>query len=576
MGRRGTVALCTIVKNEERFIRKCLASVQGAVDEIVIVDTGSTDRTVQIAEEMGAKVYHHPWQDSFSEARNFALQFVTSEWVLQLDGDEELERADIPLLREVVKSRQVNSLFVPILNYMPDGSISRLYYRRLFRTHLGHYQGIVHNQLVVSGATGQAEIRIYHHGYNLSPEEMAAKQARSERLLLKQMAEEPDDPFPRFNLGRIYRNQGRFQQAIQVCQEGLGLCLPGARTSTYFMLLFDLAYCLMMVDRLGEAEAYCRQGLEEDPKNLDLRFTLGTIYARQQRHAEAVREYQRYLDTLARCEREPRYGFTTVIVDSWGFENRARYHIGQCYIAMGKLHQAEAWYKDLLREKPDALCFRGLARCRILNKDLEGARQTLESAVASGYEDAFIHFQLGEVWRDMGNFVESVRCFARSAELAPSNVDVLNGYAHALMSAGQYEEAAEVLNKAHALAPSHVGVLIGLLRAYQRRGRPDEARAMVEALSALDIADAQANREVGDACVRLGLYSQAIFFYERALVLARPEARVLGNIASCYAQLGHPEAARLGYQAALELDPNYALARRNLAVLNRLSAPVKA
>ncbi|MBC7185989.1 MAG: glycosyltransferase, partial [Calditrichaeota bacterium] len=279
MRRRDTVALCTIVKNEERFIRKCLASVQGAVDEIVIVDTGSTDRTVQIAEELGARVYHHPWQDSFSEARNFALQFVTSEWVLQLDGDEELEREDIPLLREVVKTRHVNSLFVPILNHMPDGSISRLYFRRLFRTRLGHYEGIVHNQLVVSGPTGQAEIRIYHHGYNLSPEEMAAKQARSERLLLKQMAERPDDPFPRFNLGRIYRNQGRFPQAIQVCQEGLRLCPPGPRSSTYFMLLFDLAYCLMMVGRLSEAEACCLQGLEEDPKNLDLRFTLATIYA---------------------------------------------------------------------------------------------------------------------------------------------------------------------------------------------------------------------------------------------------------------------------------------------------------
>ncbi|MBC7186280.1 MAG: tetratricopeptide repeat protein, partial [Calditrichaeota bacterium] len=268
--------------------------------------------------------------------------------------------------------------------------------------------------------------------------------------------------------------------------------------------------------------------------------------------------------------------FTTVIVDSWGFENRALHHIGQCYIAMGKLQEAEAWYEALLGEKPDLLYFKGLAQCRILKEDLEGARQVLESAVAGGYEDAVVHFQLGEVWRDMGNFAESVRCFAKAAELAPANVDVLNGYAHALMAAGQYEEATEALNKAHALAPSHVGVAVGLLRAYLQLERPDEARAMVEVLSALDIANAQANREVGDACVRLGLHTHAIAFYEKALVLGPPEARVLGNIASCYAHLGHAEAARLGYKAALELDPSYELARRNLAVLNRLTAPVKA
>ncbi|MGQ9853751.1 MAG: glycosyltransferase family 2 protein, partial [Candidatus Oleimicrobiaceae bacterium] len=183
MKKEHTIALCTIVKNEERFIGKCLASVQGAVDEIVIVDTGSTDKTGEIAEKFGAKVYHHPWQDSFSEARNYGLQFVASQWVLVLDADEELERADIGLLRKAVQAPHVTNFFVPVINYLPEGNISRLYSRRLFRKGRGHYEGIVHNQLVVSGPSGQAEIRVYHHGYNLSAEEMAAKHARSERLL---------------------------------------------------------------------------------------------------------------------------------------------------------------------------------------------------------------------------------------------------------------------------------------------------------------------------------------------------------------------------------------------------------
>jgi Flp pilus assembly protein TadD len=70
------------------------------------------------------------------------------------------------------------------------------------------------------------------------------------------------------------------------------------------------------------------------------------------------------------------------------------------------------------------------------------------------------------------------------------------------------------------------------------------------------------------------LYADAIQFYERALLLAPPQAAILGNIATCYAQLGHKDAARLGYQAALELDPTYAVARRNLAILEKVGAQV--
>lgn len=572
MKKEHTIALCTIVKNEERFIGKCLASVQGAVDEIVIVDTGSTDKTGEIAEKFGAKVYHHPWQDSFSEARNYGLQFVTSQWVLVLDADEELERADIGLLRKVVQASHVTNFFVPVINYLPEGNISRLYSRRLFRKGRGHYEGIVHNQLVVSGPSGQAEIRVYHHGYNLSAEEMAAKHARSERLLLKQIREEPTNPFPRFNLGRIYRNQGRYAQAAEVDKEGLELCPPGSKHSTYFMLLFDLAYSLMMMGRLAEAEAYCTQGLADDPKNIDLRFTLAAIYARQKRFEEAIKEYQRFLAILARSKKEPQFNFTTVIVDSWAFEDRALYHIGQCYLAMGKSEEAETFYEGLLWEKRHALFFKGLAQCKQVRRDLEGARQVLEQAVAEGCDDPLVHLQLGEVWRELGHVENSLRCLAQASKMAPTNVDILNSYAHALMGVGEYATAIDLLRQASEQAPTHVGVQVGLLRGSIIMGRLTEASVAVERLRGSEISDAETNCEVGDACVRLKLYAQAIEFYEKAVLLAPQEVRILANIATCYAQLGHIDAARLGYQAALALDPAYELARRNLAVLERVGA----
>src|SRR3972149_2146143 len=101
--RNPTLSLCMIVKNEEKFLPACLESVKGHVDEIIIVDTGSTDRTVEIAESYNAKIYHHPWKNSFSKARNYSLKYATCDWILILDADEEIVKKDAHKLRKVIK-----------------------------------------------------------------------------------------------------------------------------------------------------------------------------------------------------------------------------------------------------------------------------------------------------------------------------------------------------------------------------------------------------------------------------------------------------------------------------------------
>jgi glycosyltransferase involved in cell wall biosynthesis len=93
------ISLCMIVKNEERFLTECLESVKGVVDEINIVDTGSTDRTVEIARSFGANVIFREWKNDFAWARNEALAMATKRWTLVLDADEELERESLGLLK---------------------------------------------------------------------------------------------------------------------------------------------------------------------------------------------------------------------------------------------------------------------------------------------------------------------------------------------------------------------------------------------------------------------------------------------------------------------------------------------
>ena len=116
-----SISLCMIVKDEEESLPTCLNSIRDYVDEIIIVDTGSTDSTVEIAKSYNAKVYHHPWENSFSKARNYSLSYATCDWILIMDADEEIEKKDAFKLRDVIKNDDVNLIFMPAFSKEKGG-----------------------------------------------------------------------------------------------------------------------------------------------------------------------------------------------------------------------------------------------------------------------------------------------------------------------------------------------------------------------------------------------------------------------------------------------------------------------
>ena len=118
------LSLCMIVKNEERFIDQCLASVRDFVDEIIIVDTGSEDRTMEIAERHGAKIFMHPWIGDFSVARNHSLDHAGSEWILVLDADEKLALRDAVQLRDLIRNTTCQGFKLIQRNYLWDARVA--------------------------------------------------------------------------------------------------------------------------------------------------------------------------------------------------------------------------------------------------------------------------------------------------------------------------------------------------------------------------------------------------------------------------------------------------------------------
>ena len=181
-----TLSLCMIVKNEEYFLERCLRSVEAYVDEIIVVDTGSTDRTKSIASAFTDHVYDFEWDDDFSHARNFSLEKATGSWILVLDADELIAESDLQLLRTTMLDSEQDAFFLIQYNYSDDPLLrdwlpvtepSRYSgdypgYRRnpiarLFRNGLGiRYAGVVHEIIDYSLEgldSATLEIPIHHH-----------------------------------------------------------------------------------------------------------------------------------------------------------------------------------------------------------------------------------------------------------------------------------------------------------------------------------------------------------------------------------------------------------------------------
>ncbi|MGR3175666.1 MAG: glycosyltransferase, partial [Candidatus Scalindua sp.] len=303
-----TLSLCMIVKNEEKFLPTCLESIKDHVDEIIVVDTGSTDRTVEIARKHGAKVYHHPWENSFSKARNYSLKYATCDWILILDADEEVEKKDARKLREVIKDTDVNVINLPVF-YKPKGGkdLSVSSSERIFRNHLGFcYEGIVHNNLKYSGSDKNVNIRLNHYGYHQGEEQMEKKFIRTSTLLKEQIKDDPENPIPHHYLAVSYLDRKRHEECIREAIEAIRLFELRKSNSQLRLLTYHTAsVAFYRTQDLSNAEKYALKAIDFHHDYLDAHCILSSIYFLRKEYDNCAEATENYLKSLKSIESDP-------------------------------------------------------------------------------------------------------------------------------------------------------------------------------------------------------------------------------------------------------------------------------
>jgi tetratricopeptide (TPR) repeat protein len=351
-----TLSLCMIVKDEEAMLPRCLAAVADFVDELIVVDTGSTDRTVAIAESFGATILHHAWDGDFSAARNVGLDAATSDWLMYLDADEVLVEGEGPRLRELLGHTWREGIFLTESNHvgeLQDGVAVQHSALRLFRNREAYrFEGRVHEQFAhrlpaLPERVEYTQVRIEHFGYLGAVRDAKEKSRRNLELLERQIAEGVDTPFLHFNLGSERAASGDVAGSLQHLARAWDKLEsdPDRLEYGYFPSLASrLVKALNAGGRHAEAIAQADAVLALLPGFTDVVLEQAMAHRGLGDHAEAIAHFER---CIAMGDAPARYS-ATVGAGTY----HARNLLSEVLIAEGRRDEAEGHLRHVLEHHP--------------------------------------------------------------------------------------------------------------------------------------------------------------------------------------------------------------------------------
>lgn len=299
---KALLSICMIVKNEATILERCLKSITPVADEIIIVDTGSQDDTVTIAQKNGAQVFYREWQNDFAEARNYSIGKANCPWILWLDADDYIPPLSLPKINELKKEKNDKVFSMIVKNQKPDGTGTQFYQARMFPNHSQiYFERPIHEQIMPSALKlglilEKTTVVIEHYGYE-NPQQMKAKAQRNVVLLEKMMKKNTRDPFLLIEIGDSYAVMEDQEQAKIWYQKIISIPEYGKR----FPVLVSQAYMglgniLNKEEQFTQALANFLKARTLCPERTDVRYCLAVTQEMLGEKKEALGELMHLVD----------------------------------------------------------------------------------------------------------------------------------------------------------------------------------------------------------------------------------------------------------------------------------------
>ncbi|MDR0906941.1 MAG: glycosyltransferase [Oscillospiraceae bacterium] len=324
---------CMIVKNEEKNIEKALSWAKDIAFEQIVVDTGSTDRTVEIAEAMGAKVVHFTWINDFSAAKNFAIEQCRGNWIALLDADEYFDDTDAKLLKgyldrveaDAAQRKEIRMIRCRWININDKGEAFNIgEQERVFRNQPEiRYIGAIHEYLPpLPGRIFLSDIKMYHTGYTEEAKKDKNTYERNRAIIEKELAKDPDNIIMKGYLADVLRQDAvKNEKEITAIYEEILARKHEKNPLMLFMVNNAYAYLTNHYITKG-AENYdramemCLEATAASPENPDYDFYIGRIHQRRREFAEAWEWYKR-CESKAFHENMPRSYYVLARLDDF-------------------------------------------------------------------------------------------------------------------------------------------------------------------------------------------------------------------------------------------------------------------
>ncbi|MGA9119999.1 MAG: glycosyltransferase [Bacteroidota bacterium] len=350
------ISLSMIVKDEEAFLASCLESVKGVVDEMVIVDTGSTDRTLSIAREAGARVIQMEWTGDFSVARNRSLDECTGEWVLCLDADERLAPGQSARIQSLVAQPSVDAYVMRVRSVlrMENGkkTVQVMPYPRLFRRVDGvGFERAIHEQIAPSilrrgGTIVQTDLLIEHLGYDRGFDILKQKVHRNLGPLLEKAGKDPADWYAKFQLARSFMLVQDYPAVIHHARAALStLGVPKPIAASLHNLL---AEAFLKTKNTDSAVQHCRKSLVMFPNQTGVKWFLAGAYMIQGNLRTAISLLETMTAAAGGLSPQSADGLHDIVIAPdvvWEA-------LGRCYQATGNLERSAQAFACSLELNP--------------------------------------------------------------------------------------------------------------------------------------------------------------------------------------------------------------------------------
>lgn len=527
-----TISCCMIVRNEEAFLDASLQSVKDFVDEIIIVDTGSIDKTVEIAKRYSEKVYFHPWQNSFSEARNHAMGFATGDWILTIDADEELVAGSGDLLRQAVREAgSADAIYANVISIYSGGrKTARHNSERVLRNNgVIHYEGNVHNR--VTGVThfAMSKIELMHYGYNVEEKKANEKFLRTVELLKMQIQEKPDDPRPHHYLGMSFLARGMYKECVEESTLAIRFAEDqGNQDGIYLSTHHNAAFAFFHLREFDNARDYSLRALKIFPDHLDSLYMMTLIATEDRQWDSLIRYGLRFLELRDDYENHPEN--TGIILNASIREgNNIHLLVGHAYHALKNQTSMEEHYRAAYQKSE--VKWQTLLNIGIFHMDRSGdlilSIRYQDLALREAPDEPSIWYLLAKWHSKKGNDQEEKRCLLWLFERGSRDLVVLNRLAALSLSSDDLTMAHQALDRLLKIDPKHHDALYHFGILCWRRNDPDRAIEYLSKAIESDPREPEPWLRLGDISMQLSQLDNARLFFERACHLKKGTLKAL-------------------------------------------------